>query len=103
MLLPKRYRCAAENKVQQVLVYISSANLPYTDEGSYPLTVSVIDDGGATTTLTGTATVADAPLAAAGNPNLLSTNPVNNLLVATFTDANPGGAGRGLHRHHRLG
>ena len=63
----------------------------YTEEGSYPLTVSVLDDGGATTTLTGAATVTDAALTATGNPNLLSTNPVTNLPVATFTDANPGG------------
>lgn len=63
----------------------------YREEGNYPLTVDVVDDGGAATTLTGAATVADAPIAAAGNPNLLSTNPLTNIAVATFTDANPGG------------
>jgi len=68
----------------------------YADEGSHPLTVSVTDHGGAATTLTGTATVGDAALTAAGNPNLLSTNPVTNLPIATFTDANPGGTVAGF-------
>jgi hypothetical protein len=60
----------------------------YADEGTYTIAVGVHDDGGSTATLSGTATVADGSLAATGNPNLLSTNPLSGTL-ATFTDVNP--------------
>jgi hypothetical protein len=60
----------------------------YVDEGTYTIAVGVQDDGGSTAILSGTATVADASLAATGNPNLLLTNPVSGTL-ATFTDVNP--------------
>ncbi len=60
----------------------------YADEGSYPITVRILDDGGSTADAQATATIADAALAATGNPAFVSTNPVNHTL-ATLTDANP--------------
>jgi hypothetical protein len=65
----------------------------YREEGVDTVTVAIRDRDNAANTATATtqATVGDAALTAAGNPNLLSANPVTNLPVATFTDANPGG------------
>ena len=61
----------------------------YAEEGSYTVTVNVADDGGSTTSAIGTAKVADAPLAATGSPDFVSTNPVS-ITLATFTDQNLG-------------
>jgi Bacterial Ig-like domain (group 1) len=60
----------------------------YTEEGSYPVTVTIVDVDFAPNTATAhsTATVADAPLSASGM-SLLS-GPVFSGAVATFTDAN---------------
>ena len=67
-----------------------TGNHLYTEEGSYTVTVTVVDDGGSTTSQTGSITVADAPLMA-GTLSLGS--PVENVtpsdLTFTFTDANP--------------
>jgi hypothetical protein len=65
-----------------------SGSHTYVDEGSYPVQVTVADDGGAAGAATGSAVIADAPLAATGSPAFVSTNPVSATL-ATFTDANP--------------
>ncbi|HEY3922716.1 MAG TPA: PKD domain-containing protein [Gaiellaceae bacterium] len=62
----------------------------YAEEGTYSVKVSVVDDGGSTTSGTGTATVADAPLAASCATPTVSTA-VFAGPVATFTDANPNG------------
>ena len=65
----------------------------YAEEGSATTTVTVtdVDNTANTATVTTSAAIGDAPVHAAGYPNLLSTNPVSNLPVATFTDENPGG------------
>ena len=47
-------------------VYTVAGSHTYADEGSYALSISVVDDGGSTTTISGTATVADAVLSASG-------------------------------------
>lgn len=61
----------------------------YAEEGTYHPTATVTDDDNPfnTDSTSSTATVADAPLTAAG-VDTLSTNPVDGV-VATFTDANP--------------
>ena len=65
----------------------------YADEGTYTVVVTVTSAGGSTTSATGHATVADAPLTAG---TLTIGNGVQNatpaLLTFNFTDANPGGA-----------
>ena len=61
----------------------------YLDEGSYSLTVHIVDDGGAVTDISGTAVVADASLTAAGSAITATEGAGFNGVVATFTDANP--------------
>jgi hypothetical protein len=63
----------------------------YAEEGHATVTVTITDTDNPrnTATVTSAATVDDAPLTAAGRPDLLSTDPVSGLPVATFTDANP--------------
>jgi hypothetical protein len=68
----------------------------YGEEGTYNFSIAVKDKGGSSTTITGTATVADAALAATAGPafNAPEGLPFSNQLVATFTDATPlGGTG----------
>jgi len=60
----------------------------YAEEGSYTLTVTVHDDGGSTTSKSGTATVADAPLGATCAAPPVSPMSFNGA-VANLTDANP--------------
>jgi len=57
----------------------------YAEEGSYKLTVSVVDDGGSTTSASATATVADAKLTASCATPAFSLQAFNGK-VATFTD-----------------
>ncbi|MBO0780109.1 MAG: hypothetical protein J2P37_14895, partial [Ktedonobacteraceae bacterium] len=59
----------------------------YTEEGSYPLTVTVSDTSGHQITGSGTATVSDAPLTL--NSMSVSALLRTATLSATFTDANP--------------
>lgn len=66
--------------------YTVSGSHTYSEEGSYPVTVKVKDDGGSTTSASGTANVADAALTAS------CVAPANfiqdfNGATATFTDA----------------
>jgi hypothetical protein len=61
----------------------------YADEGSHNVSVTIADDGGSMASATSTATVADAPLVAAG-VNVNATEGASaTATVATFTDANP--------------
>jgi len=68
-----------------------TGNDTYVEEGSYPVSVTITDtDNPANAqTVTGTATVADAPLHASG-ATITSANPVHGT-VATFTDDDPAG------------
>ena len=63
----------------------------YTEEGTYSYTVTVTDDGGAATIVSGSAIIADAPLTA-GPAVLLTPNTgvalPSSTVVGTFTDAN---------------
>jgi hypothetical protein len=70
-------------------VFTVTGSHQYSEEDMYTVTVNVADDGGSTTSATGTVTVADASLTATGSPSFVSTNPVSNTL-ATFTDQNLG-------------
>lgn len=67
-----------------------SASHTYTEETTYSTKVSVVDDGGSSTSIGGTVVVSDAPLRATG-VETATTNPLSNLTLATFTDANPFG------------
>jgi hypothetical protein len=62
----------------------------YAEEGTYTLSLSVRDIGGATAAGSAQATVADAPLQATGRSLKLTGHTLSGVL-ATFTDANPGG------------
>jgi hypothetical protein len=68
----------------------------YAEDGTYNFSIAVKDKGGSSTTITGTATVADAAFAATGGPafNAPEGLPFSNQLVATVSDATPlGGTG----------
>jgi hypothetical protein len=67
-----------------------SGSHTYAEEGVYPLTVVVTDLDG-TVSIAGSATVADAPLAATGTSFTALRKAPFTQTVATFTDANPGG------------
>ncbi|MGA2618446.1 MAG: kelch repeat-containing protein, partial [Thermoguttaceae bacterium] len=54
----------------------------YAEEGTYPISIAVNDDGGARATISGTATVADAYSVTAGRST-------GSQVLATFTDGNP--------------
>jgi len=70
--------------------YTATGSHVYAEEGVYTLTVTVRDDGGSMTSKSGTATVADAPLAATCAAPPVSPMSFNGA-VASFTDANPFG------------
>ena len=74
--------------------YSVSGSRTYADEGSFPVTVDISDDGGSTLTGIGksTVTVADATLAATGATIAATVGATFNGAVATFTDANPSAA-----------
>ena len=61
----------------------------YAEEGSSPVSVTVNDAGGQSTSASGYATVADAALTASGKT--LNSTPGFSGTVATFTDADPNG------------
>ena len=73
------------------VVWSITAAHTYTEEGSYSYTISVRDTGGSFgLTVTGTATVADAPLTA-GAPVAITEStgvPFTDVVVGSFTDAN---------------
>jgi hypothetical protein len=64
----------------------------YVSEGTYPVSVAIVDVGGSTTSATATVVVAEAPITV--NPTPLSitgyeNTPLINVDVATFTSSNP--------------
>ncbi|HEV3343167.1 MAG TPA: hypothetical protein VG125_22530, partial [Pirellulales bacterium] len=78
-------------------VYSVNGSHTYVEEASYPISISIVDDGGQTTTVTGTAIVGDASLTASPTtitPTEGSLASVTGVTVATFTDA----AGSFAHR-----
>jgi hypothetical protein len=64
----------------------------YAEEGAYTVTVTVRDGAGNTQSTSSTVTVADAALTltASTPPVAVEGTPVNGVVVASFTDANPG-------------
>jgi hypothetical protein len=69
--------------------FVASGSHTYAEEGTYAVSVTVNDVGGQSTSATGKAPVADAPLAASGK-TINSTQAFSGT-VATFTDADPNG------------
>ena len=61
----------------------------YVEEGSFTITTTLKDQGGARSMASSSATITDAALSAAGK-NIVTLNPFSGT-VATFTDADPGG------------
>jgi hypothetical protein len=61
----------------------------FAEEGTYPVTITVVDADGATSTILTTATVADAPLSASGQAIAVRGATVDQT-HATFSDQNPG-------------
>jgi RHS repeat-associated protein len=67
--------------------YVVSGSHQYTDEGSYPVTVTITDDGGSSTTVTTTATVTDAALHAGENTSFTAVEGESSTWnVGSFTD-----------------
>ena len=69
--------------------YTVSASHTYAEEGNYPVSVSVVDDGGQATDTAGTATVADAAVAVSGETLMASSVTQFCGAVGTITDASP--------------
>jgi hypothetical protein len=67
-----------------------TATHTYAEEGPFAITVSIADGGGASTSASGAASVADAALTAAGNPVASTEGALFKGVVASFTDSNPG-------------
>src|SRR5262249_49290147 len=64
----------------------------YADEGSFAIKVTVNDVGGSSATADSSAAVVDAPLTATGAALTATEGSAFTGVVATFSDANPGGA-----------
>lgn len=81
---------AADGSVAGQFDVVASKSNPYAHAGTYPITVTISDVGGAMATANSSAQVADAPLTAAG----VSFSPTEGAswtgTVATFTDAYTG-------------
>jgi hypothetical protein len=87
------------------VIFTIDASHTYAEEGTYAYTVTVTDDGGATTVISGSAVIADAPLSFPTQTPITTTEAalfpvpvfdppvfssfVSNQPVATFNDANP--------------
>jgi hypothetical protein len=67
---------------------VTAAHL-YAEEGSYPVSITVNDDGGSGTSLNATAAVNDAALTATGQNVTAPEGHTVSWTMATFTDANP--------------
>lgn len=74
-----------------------SGSHTYREEGRYSTAVVVVDRGGATITLHGAASIADAPLHAYGQRITAAKQTRFHGIVATFTDAKFGAAGTTPH------
>ncbi len=61
----------------------------YTDEGSYPVMVTILDAGGVSVLATSAAAIADAPLTATGTTVRAMEGMAFAGMVASFADANP--------------
>ena len=73
-------------------VYSVAGSHTYAEEGSDNITVTVTDDGGSSTTITGTASITDAALTGSGVTENGTQDVSLTAPVATFTDANPNGS-----------
>src|SRR5207247_2527904 len=73
-------------------VYSVTGSHTYADEGSFTVTVDIADIGGASTSASLSATVADAALTATAGADISATEGASTgtVTVATFSDANPG-------------
>jgi hypothetical protein len=70
--------------------FMVAAAHAYSEEGTHPYVVHIMDDGGSTVTLTGTSVVADAPLQSSPViPPILTQGTVFDGPVALLTDLNP--------------
>jgi PKD repeat protein len=72
--------------------FLVSGSHTYGEEGSFPVSVSISDAGGSSATAGSTASVADAPLSATGRTVAGTEGTAFSGVVASFTDADPGGA-----------
>jgi CSLREA domain-containing protein len=75
-------------------VYTVSGAHTYAEDGNHPISITVTDNGGQTTSITGTATVADAALTAGAltPPATTEGAAFSNATVFHFTDTDPGAA-----------
>src|SRR5207247_1244098 len=73
-------------------VYSVTGSHTYGEEGTFAVSVSIVDDGGSTVSAGLTATVADAALSATPGAPISATEGASTgtITVATFSDANPG-------------
>ena len=71
-------------------MFIVTGTKTYKDEGSYRVTATIRDDGGALAVAIGSARVADAPLTAGPVTLALTEGATFAGVVGSFTDANPG-------------
>src|SRR2546426_540644 len=73
-------------------VYSVTGSHTYGEEGTFAVSVSIVDDGGSTVSAGLTATVADAALSATPGAPISATEGAStgSVVVATFSDANPG-------------
>ena len=71
--------------------YLVSGSTTYAEEGTYQLSVTIRDAGGSSITVSPTASVADASLSATGQTVQTTEGLTSNLMLATFTDADPKG------------
>src|SRR5205085_1098524 len=73
--------------------YTVAGSHTYVDEGTYPISIAISDDGGSPTSITGTATVSDATLNGSNVTTAGGTEGAANRSVLsgpTFAVANPG-------------
>src|SRR5207249_543336 len=72
--------------------YSVSGSHTYSDEGTFAVSVSIVDDGGSSASAGLTASVNDAASPAPSAADFSSTEGTStgNVVVATFSDANPG-------------
>ncbi len=89
---PQTLTAANISAVGSPVGVVFSINAPHTyaEEGTYPVVITVTDDGGATTIVSSTAVIADAALTA-GPPVAISETtgvPFTNVVVGDFIDAN---------------